>query len=330
MGESTVNRRSIGREGLGRANGGLLGYGACALAGTLWGTGFFWGRLALNEMGVQPMVFYRFLFATLGMLPVALSNRVRLTGREWRLLLAAAAFGIPIQFLLQFQGLEHTTVSHASLMVGTMPVLLAGAAAVFAGERLDWFGWVALFVSTAGVGLVALGGSHATTGNETPTLAGDLMVLLSLITALAWVLLSQKLMETISPKVVSSYTILTGTAMLLVIVLGPWALAPLTHGHADSIPIEHVSRTAWAALAIGGLFCTAATTVLWNWGIHHVPASRAGVFLNIEPALGSILGVELLGERLGSFAWLGGALIIGAAVAMTVRGHGADQEVILE
>ena len=35
-----------------------------------------------------------------------------------RMLLISAAFGIPIQFLLQFHGLARTTVSHASLMVG--------------------------------------------------------------------------------------------------------------------------------------------------------------------------------------------------------------------
>lgn len=315
---------------MGRGNASLLGYGACALAGTLWGTGFFWGRLALNEMGVEPMVLYRFLFATLGMLPVALWNRTRLTARQWRTLLAAAAFGIPIQFLLQFHGLARTTVSHASLMVGTMPVLLAGAATAFAGERLDGFGWAALIASSAGVVMVALGGSHATTGRETPSLAGDLLVLLSLITALVWVLLSKKLMESLSPKVVSAYTILSGTAMLMAIVLGPIALTPLTDRRAEPFPLAQVSATAWTALAIGGLFCTAATTLLWNWGIHHVPASRAGVFLNIEPALGSILGVEILGERLGPYAWLGGALIIAAAVAMTVRGHGPEPEVILE
>jgi drug/metabolite transporter (DMT)-like permease len=276
------------------------------------------------------MVLYRFLFATLGMLPVALGNRVRLTAGEWRTLLAAAAFGIPIQFLLQFHGLERTTVSHASLMVGTMPVLLAAAATAFAGERLDGFGWLALIASSAGVALVALGGSHATTGRETPTLPGDLLVLASLVMALVWVLLSKKLMETVSPKVVSAYTILSGTAMLAAIELGSRALAPLTHSRSEPFPFAHVSGTAWAALAIGGLFCTAATTLLWNWGIHHVPASRAGVFLNIEPALGSILGVELLGERLGPYAWLGGALIIGSAVAMTVRGHEPEPALILE
>jgi len=41
----------------------MLGYGACALAGCLWGTGFFFGRLAMNEMSVEHMVLYRFLFA---------------------------------------------------------------------------------------------------------------------------------------------------------------------------------------------------------------------------------------------------------------------------
>ncbi|HEX4032155.1 MAG TPA: DMT family transporter [Terracidiphilus sp.] len=305
-----------------------MGYGACALAATLWGTGFYFGRLALDEMSVGHMVLYRFLFASLGMAPAALRNRVRFTRNEMRTLLLAAAFGIPIQFLLQFHGLAMTTVSHASLMVGAMPVLLAAAAALFAGERLDWMGWVALCGSTAGAALVVLGGSHATTGNETPTLEGDLLVILSLVTALAWILLSKKLMRTHSPVAVSAYTILVGTAMLALVVMGPQWLAPLTHQKVDPLPFLHVSRTAWIALAVSGLLCTATTTFLWNWGIHHVPASRAGVFLNIEPALGSLLGVELLGEKLGPYAWVGGALIIGAAVVLTTRGH--EPEVTLE
>jgi len=309
-----------------------LGYGACALAGCLWGTGFYWGRLALNEMSVEHMVLYRFAFASLGMLPVLLfgRHRVRLTGREWRLLLISAAFGVPVQFLLQFHGLALTTVSHASLMVGSMPVLLAVAAALFAGERLDAIGWLALCGSTVGAALIVLGGSRGPAVRGQPSLEGDLMVVVSLITALAWVLLSKKLMETHSPPVVTAYTILSGAGMLAVWVLGPWALSPFTGQSVAPPPFAHVSATAWTALAIGGLLCTATTTLLWNWGIHHVPASRAGVFLNIEPALGSWLGVELLHERLGPYAWLGGGLILAAAITLTTRGHEPDPAVILE
>lgn len=301
----------------------FLGYGACALAGCLWGTGFYWGRLALNEMSVEHMVLYRFLFASVGMLPLAIANRsrFRLTRSETWTLLIAAAFGIPIQFLLQFHGLALTTVSHASLMVGSMPVLLAGAAALFAGERLDWLGWLALAGSTCGAALIVLGGSRGPAAHGQPSLPGDLLVVASLVTALAWILLSKKLMLNHSPLVVTSYSILAGTAMLAVIVLGPWLLNPITHAGAAPLPVARLSATAWVASALSGLFCTALTTLLWNWGIHHVPASRAGVFLNIEPALGSWLGVRLLGEHLGPYAWAGGSLILAAAVTLTTRAH---------
>jgi drug/metabolite transporter (DMT)-like permease len=46
--------------------------------------------------------------------------------------------------------------------------------------------------------------------------------------------------------------------------------------------------------------------------------------------VGSILGVELLGERLGPYAWMGGALILGAAITLTTRGHEPEPAVILE
>jgi drug/metabolite transporter (DMT)-like permease len=306
-----------------------LGYGACALAGCLWGTGFYFGKLALREMSVGHMVLYRFLFASLGMLPIVGTARSRRdvhaekapawTGRERWTLLISAALGIPIQFLLQFEGLARTTVSHASLMVGTMPVLLALGATLFAGERLDWMGWLALAGSTVGAGLIVLGGREAGVAGVAPSLAGDLLVVLSLVIALGWILMNKSLMEVHSPLAVTAYGILAGTAMLAV-----WVIAT------EGLPPAHLSRTAWLALAASGVLCTATTTLLWNWGIHHVPASRAGVFLNIEPALGSILGVELLGDKLGPFAWVGGGLILAAAVTLTARGHAIDPEVLLE
>jgi len=308
----------------------FLGYGACALAGCLWGTGFYFGRLAMDEMSVEYMVLYRFLFACVGMIPVLLLNRVRLTAGEIRLLLISAAFGIPIQFLLQFHGLDRTTVSHASLMVGSMPVLLAAAAALFAGERLDWIGWAALAGSTIGAALIVVGGTRGPATHGQPSLTGDLLVVASLCTALTWILLSKKLMLTHSPSAVTAYTIIIGTIMLAAWILGPLAVKPWLPNHSQPMPFAHISATAWAALAISGIAGTATTTLLWNWGIHHVPASRAGVFLNVEPALGSYLGVTLLGEHLGPYAWFGGGLILAAAITLTTRGHEPQPQVILE
>ncbi len=294
-----------------------LGYGACALAGTLWGTGFYFGKIALTAMSVGHMVFYRFFFACLGLLPVL--RRPGLNRKEWLLLLTASFLGIPLQFLIQFYGLSLTTVSHAALMVGTMPVILALGATIFMHERLDWMGWLALAGSTCGVALITLSKTPGQAVSGGPSLAGDMLVVLSLVIALGWILLNRHLMHEHSALVVTAYGLLSGMAMLIVWVMlvdGP----PPVHG---------VSAKVWFALAASGLLCTAATTFLWNWGIHRVPASRAGVFLNIEPALGSILGVELLGDRLGPGAWVGGGLIIAAAVVLTATGK-AEAEVVME
>jgi drug/metabolite transporter (DMT)-like permease len=50
-----------------------------------------------------------------------------------------------------------------------------------------------------------------------------------------------------------------------------------------------------------------------------VPASQAGVLLNMEPLIGSLLGVFALGEHLGPTAWTGGALILAAAITLTTH-----------
>lgn len=282
-----------------------MGFAACAVASSLWGCGFFFGKIALREMGVGHMVLYRFLFAVVALLPLLATHKPGLNRREWGVLAIAAFLGIPLQFLLQFYGLSLTTVSHASLMVGTMPVILAVGAAAFAHERMDTVGWVALVGSTGGAALIALG-KHGASGSS---MSGDLLVVLSLGVALFWILLNKQLMERHSAVVVTAYGILLGTLMLVV-----WVVAK------DGLPPVHgISLKAWLALAASGFLCTSTTTLLWNWGLTQVPASQAGVLLNMEPLIGSLLGVFVLGERLGPSAWLGGALILGAAVTLTTR-----------
>jgi drug/metabolite transporter (DMT)-like permease len=41
----------------------------------------------------------------------------------------------------------------------------------------------------------------------------------------------------------------------------------------------------------------------------------------MEPLIGSLLGILVLGERLGPLAWLGGGMILLAAITLTTREH---------
>lgn len=288
-------------------HGRLIPILALAAAGCLWGTGFFFGKIALNEMPVATMILFRLAFACVGLLPFIFSDRPRFAGGEWGWVFAASALGVPVLFLVQFKGLSLTTVSHASLMVGTLPMLLAVAAMVFSGERLHFGGWLALVASTVGAGLIALSSKRAS-GTTHATVEGDLLVVLSMFAAIAWILISKRLMKRHSPEMVTASVLWIGTVLLAVVIM-------TTSG----VPSLHYSTRAWIAVAEQGLFATASATVLWNWGLHRVPASHAGIFVNLEPLVGAILGVSLLHEVLGKMALAGGALIIGGAVYFSYK-----------
>src|SRR3979490_1394270 len=128
-----------------------LGFAACAAASCFWGGGFFFGKIALAEMSFAHMVLYRFLFAMPILLPLLVTHRPGLNRREWGLLTVAAFLGGPVQFCIAFYA---------------RPILAVGAG-VFAHERMDRVGWMALAGSTCGAGLIALGGGAHSKGGAT-------------------------------------------------------------------------------------------------------------------------------------------------------------------
>jgi drug/metabolite transporter (DMT)-like permease len=282
-------------------------YLALAAAGSLWGTGFLFGKIALEALAVPHMILYRLSLAACGFLPILAARGPRVRRGDWPAVIAAGLLGVPLLFLVQFEGLARTTVSHAALMVGTAPILIGLAAARFAGERLTRRNGVLLVASTAGALLIVFG-TPARTGGPAPTVLGDALVFLSLFAAVGWVVLSKRLMRRYAPIAITALVMVTGTCLLDVWVLVTSGLPPL-----------HLETKVWLALAAQGLLCTTAATLLWNWGVAQVPAAEAGLFVNLEPALGAVLGVVVLGETLGWSGAVGGAIIVGAAVAAATQ-----------
>jgi drug/metabolite transporter (DMT)-like permease len=276
---------------------------ALALSGVVWGTSFVLGKVALQQLSVPHMILYRFLFASIAFVPLLVRRWPRLNRNEWWMVAVAGVIGVPVQFLLQFEGLARTTASHAALMIGTAPVLVATAAFLFLRERLHHHVWLALVVSTAGVGLIVMrtgGGS----GPSQPTLAGDLLVLSSMFAAVVWILASKQLMDRHHPAVVSGLIAIAGTVALTI-----WVLIR------DGLPPTHLSSATWLATVTLGIVATTFATVLWNWGLAHTDAGKAGAFINLEPVVGAILGVWLLHDSLGSMALVGGVMIVAGALA---------------
>jgi drug/metabolite transporter (DMT)-like permease len=191
----------------------ILAMTALAAAGCLWGTGFLFAKIAFREMGVVANVSLRFLFGSIVLAPMFFRKTRKFRRRHFWLMVLASFVGIPLQFLIQFKGVSLTTRSHASLMVSTLPVLLALTSTIFVRERLRPGEWIILFLSTIGAVLIFV--SKTADGPQT-SLKGDLMVVLSMIAAVVLTLLTKKLIHNYDPLYVTASMIVAGTLFLLI------------------------------------------------------------------------------------------------------------------
>jgi drug/metabolite transporter (DMT)-like permease len=275
---------------------------ALASAGVLWGVSFLFGKWALEEMGPAHVTLLRFSLASAALLPYALLKGVWPGRRDLPLFLLVGFLTVPATFLLQFWGLSLTGATVAALIVGCGPPIVAFFASLFLGERLGKTGWSAIGASTLGVALAV-----ARPGVSNHWL-GDALVLLSLLAVVGWVLLGKRLGD--------GYPAVPATAWIL--TFGTVTLAPMALLW-EGVPRLDLTLLGWASVLVLGLGCSAATYALWNWGVARVPASRAGIFLNLEPLVGALLGILVLGEAWGPATIVGGALIVGAALVVSHR-----------
>jgi drug/metabolite transporter (DMT)-like permease len=263
----------------------------------IWGTAFAFSKFVLGELTVSQLVFLRFGLGSLALLPIIILRRTRLDRKDLPRFILTGFLAVPVTFLLQFNGLALTTTARASLIIGAAPPLLALGGAIFLGERPGLRGWVA--VATSMLGILVISGSPGGDGSW----SGDGLVFLSIVVSVVWVILNKRLSEKYSALIATAYIMLFGT-----LTLAPFTLLW------DGLPRFDLPLTVWLAVLVLGLICTALAFVLWNWGLERVPASKAGIYLNLEPLVGALLGVIVFRESLGAGVFLGGLLIIGAAL----------------
>jgi len=58
--------------------------------------------------------------------------------------------------------------------------------------------------------------------------------------------------------------------------------------------------------------------------LRSIPASRIGVLMSVEPAIGALAGGLLLGEHLAAMQWLAIALVVSASAGSVLAGGGHD------
>ena len=273
---------------------------ALTAAGLLWGTTVPLSKLALTWLAPGWLTVLRFGLAAAVLLPVARRRGQRVL--EVRLLVGGAA-GYGGSVVLQNAGITRTSVTHAALLIGAVPVLVAIIAAIWHRTVARPLSWLGFAISLGGVGLVTAGG-----GGGGATVLGDGLVLISLLLSATITVAQGRLLPGRDPVAVTAVQFL-GAA------LGALAFTLVTEG-APAMPTAPGPVLAAGALALAG---TLVPFTLFAYGQSRVPPVIAGSFLNIEPLVGALAGIMFFGDPASPVQLAGGMAVVAGIGLSSLR-----------
>ena len=275
-------------------------------AGLLWGTTVPLTKLALGWLGPGWLTVARFaLAAALLAWPVRHKLRAAVSPAT----IGWGAFGYGIVIVAQNAGIARTSVSHAALLVGATPILVALMSVALRRSVVGPVSWAGFAVALGGVGLIAADGGGGA------TLAGDGLVVASLLLAAGFVVAQPAMLAGRDPVAVTAVQF--GAAAVASLPAAAF-LDPRPGTPGGWLPVLAV-----AGLVIGG---TLAPFTLFAYGQARVAPEVAGAFLNLEPVVGAATGTLAFGDPVGMIQLLGGVAVLAGIALTTVPLLGRPKE----
>lgn len=272
----------------------------------IWGVNFTATKLGLRDF--PPLVFtaVRFLLASL-LVAIVLQRAdggLRLPASVGRLTVLGI-IGNSIYQTLFVLGLSRTTATNSSLVLASMPAMVAALGAASGTERLTRNGRRGLILASLGVLLVV-----AAHGVELSarTIVGDVLTLLAVVCWAVFTLGVRRLAAPLSPFAITAWTTILGTPLLVAVAV-PGLIRMRWSG---------VSAGGWGALLYSSLLSLVVAYVLWNRSIRVVGSNRTAVFACMTPLVAMGTAMLVLGERPRLVQIAGGAMIL-AGVLLSQR-----------
>ena len=161
----------------------------------------------------------------------------------------------------------------------------------------------AAFTATAACGVVLVSGLLSSGDLAEGTADGALLILGGVFCCALYTVWSRAIAPAVDPLLTVALQQTTGLL---------WALAiwPLEFDGGNAGRLLELTKSELLGAVVAGLMYYAAAFWLYLNGLRAVPASTAGMFINLTPVFGVATAYVFLGERLGEVQWAGAVVII--------------------
>ena len=271
---------------------------ALSAAVFFWGGSFVGMRVVLRTLDPMIVMWFRMVTALIIILPFSKKLiRLNYIKGDWKLLLPMVLFQPCLYFLLESYALRLTTATQAGVISASVPVLVTFGAWIFLSESINKRTITGLLLSVTGVIFLTLS-QRSGSSAENPVL-GNIMEISAMVFAAANMIIIKKLSNRYNPWTLTAMQIVAG-----VLFFSP-----------GMFKILKMDSSLWTTdlfliLIFLGSFVSLGAFGLYNWGMSHINASKASLFINLIPVTAIITGWLMLGETLNMIQSISALIVI--------------------
>jgi drug/metabolite transporter (DMT)-like permease len=285
----------------------------------IWASQFVMVKLVQRQMGPVFATFFPMTLATLLLIPIVRRERQRdspgrgpsrVPGSDVLQFILIGVFGQVVAQLFITWGVRWSLASNAALLMLALPVSTAVMAYFALGERMTPIRWLSFALAIAGVLECAGIDWRELNFASGRFLAGNLLIFLSVNGSAFYNVYSKKLLGRYSPLRVLLYSYYAVFVFMLPIVL-----------YVESQGFRELPQFAppvWLGLIILAVFQYFLSMVVFLHVLARLDATQAGLSNYMIPFFGVLIAAVVLGERLSRFMVLGGVLVLGSTLLVTV------------
>jgi drug/metabolite transporter (DMT)-like permease len=268
----------------------------------IWGASFLFMRIGAPVLGPFILIIARVGLAALFLLMVSMYLKKTLnTPHHWKHYLILGLFNSALPFVLFAYAAQTVSASILSILNATAPIWAAVISAIWLRTRLSPKVFLGMSLGLVGVALLAKVETLALPNDGLLAIAAGLGAAFSYGIATTYT----KSATTVEPFANAHGSIWAATLMLI-----PFAL------HAPAIATMPTLHVTFSVIALG-VICSGVAYLLYFRLISDLGAASALTVAFLIPVFGILWGVIFLGETVGWYTFVGGAMILVGTALVT-------------
>ncbi len=266
-----------------------------SIVALIWGGSFIAVKIGVESISPVTLAFFRFAVASPLMLLILAGKRklIRVSPNKIPWLIVLALTGVTLLYILQFTGIKYTSVTNSALLINTNVLFIAIFSWIFLKETFSYRKLMGVLLAFTGAIFVISKGSLSIS----PSMKGDMLILLSAICWAVYSIVGKKLLEKYDALSLTTYAFVIGTFLFI----------PFVYHDLWSIKI---TIKEWAVILYLALPCSVFAYVAWYYALKRADATEVAIFLNLIPLFTMFLAHLVLKERITIFTLIGASFII--------------------